>query len=183
MEFQLVFLPFICAFIVKHKKSNKVWIRGIPSPSHRAKGSSSAEPGWRSLQQGHALSWGYRRNRHWEWELTVPLTTNLPLRSCLQKCFASTVVLGSKEGSVFCKAPRGKHRWRFCPRPWWQSSPTRPSQGCSGTAQNSVPYITPFQTRPLQFSVLHQEELFLVTPKSQADQVRAQSCRAEALGQ
>lgn len=58
-----------------------------------------------------------------------------------------------------------------------------PSPPRAAPEQSCTPFPTKLYSRPLQFSVLHQEELFLVTPKSQAAQLRAQSCGAEVLDQ
>lgn len=85
----------------------------------------------------------------------------------------------ARRRSVFCKAPRGKHRWRFCPRLWWWSSSTQPSQGCSRTVQHSVPYTTPSQA--FAILCLAPKRAFPLYLKSQAAQMRAQSCREKCL--
>lgn len=61
-----------------------------------------------------ATNWKSRRCTQ---ELTIPLTTNLSLRSYLWKCFAFIIVLdkNNKGGHWFCKVPEGKERMKVLP--------------------------------------------------------------------
>lgn len=125
-------------------------------------------------------------------ELGLQMEQKLGMRTHCPTPYKPVPEILPTEGFCLCNCAGKQGRGQCSARHQGGSTDGGSALGCGGEApppsspraapeQSSTQFPTQLHPRPLQFSVLHQEELFLIAPKIQAAQLRAQSCREKHL--